>query len=649
MSTSVPALIPREVLFGNPDRAAPLLSPDGKWLSYLAPHQGVLNLWIAPADDPTKATRVTNDNSGGIHFYRWAYTNRHILYVQDKDGDESYNVWCLDVANQAGTNLTRMTNVQARVVGVSPRTPDEIVVTLNDRDPQLHDLYRINLLTGARALLLENPGYVGFVLDDRFNVRLALNLTLDGGKTLFRPNAQGAWESFIDISSTDALTSSPVEFDATGQFLYLTDSRNRDTAALVRLHLATGALETLAENARADVCGVLLHPTARAVQAVAWNYELVQWQAFEPLLAADFERLAEVADGTMEIVSRTLDDQHWLVAYLRDDGPLHYYRYDRPTKQATFLFTNRSELADVPLAKMRPVTIAARDGLPLVCYYTLPSWVDLTGPSESPLPLVLLVHGGPWSRDVWGLNPLHQLLANRGYAVLSVNFRGSTGFGKTFINAGDREWGGKMQDDLLDAVAWAVAAGLAAPKRVAIMGSSYGGYAALCGLTFTPDVFACGVDMFGPSSLVTFLSSIPPSWHSLRALFATRVGEHETEAGRALLDARSPLAHVKRITKPLLIAQGANDPRVRQEESDQIVAALHDTGVPVTYVLYPDEGHGFSLPANSLSFIAVAEAFLAKHIGGRAEPIAAACAGSSISVPVGGAHVPGLVEAVTVG
>jgi dipeptidyl aminopeptidase/acylaminoacyl peptidase len=416
----------------------------------------------------------------------------------------------------------------------------------------------------------------------------------------------------------------------------------------VALDLESGSQQVLFETPKADVSDVLIHPTERTVQAVAFTYERKHWHVLDTALADDFEYLQTVANGDIEVVSRTLDDRFWVVAYEVDNGPIRYYLYNRSQKQARFLFTNRKALEGIPLAKTYPVFIPARDGLTLVSYVTLPVWSDPDGdgrPSQ-PLPMVLLVHGGPWWRDRWGYEPVRQWLANRGYSVLNVNFRGSTGFGKKFINAGDMEWGGKMHDDLVDAVQWAISEKIADPNRIAIMGGSYGGYATLVGLTFTPELFACGVDICGPSNLVTFMNSIPPYWAPMIELFKKRVGDHTTEEGRQFLLSRSPLTYVDRIRKPLLIGQGANDPRVKQSESDQIVQTMQAKNIPVTYVLFPDEGHGFVRPENRLAFFAVAEVFLAQHLGGRYEPIGDDLKGSSIIVPVGDKEIPGLSEAL---
>ncbi len=642
-------LIPRRVLFGNPDRAAVEVSPDGKQLSFLAPLDGVLNVWVAPVDNPQAARPVTKDKERGIRFYRWAYTNEHIIYLQDQKGDENWHVYAVHLASGELRDLTPLENVNARIENVTHRIPGEVLVAINDRDPQLHDIYRVDLASGERTLVEKNEqGFANYLVDDDLQVRFAMRFAPDGGMDMLVKGADGAWTPFERIPAEDSLTTSPAGFDKTGNVLYLIDSRGRNTGALFALDLTTGEKTLLAENERADLGDVLMHPTEYTVQAVSFSYDRKQWQVLDPGIEADLKALRAVADGELEIVSRSLDDHVWIAAYLMDNGPVRYYRYERPQRHAEFLFTNRSALESQPLVKMYPAIIPARDGLQLVSYLTLPPGSDSDGDGrpEQPLPMVLNVHGGPWSRDSWGYDPEHQLLANRGYAVLSVNFRGSTGLGKDYVNAGNREWGGKMHDDLIDAVEWAVAQGIAQRDKVAIMGGSYGGYATLAGLTLTPEVFACGVDIVGPSNILTLIASVPPYWAPVLQMFKDRIGDFGTEEGRKLLTERSPLTHVDKIRRPLLIGQGKNDPRVKQAESDQIVQAMQERGIPVTYVLYPDEGHGFARPENRLSFYAVTEAFLARHLGGRYEPIGDAFEGSSIQVLTGAEQVPGLAEAV---
>lgn len=631
-------LIPRKVLFGNPDKASPKFSPDGTRISYLAPDDGVLNVWVAPADDLSAAKPVTRDRGRGIRVYHWAYTSRHVLFIQDKDGDENWRVFSVDLESGDTTDLTPLEGVHAVIQTISDKIPGEIVIGLNDRDPKLHDLYRVDIATGERHLIQKNEGFMAFLTDDDYVVRFAFRMTADGGNEAMTPAEGGGWEHFAKIDMEDTMTTSPMGFDRSGRTLFMIDSRGRNTSALVAIDLDTGEKSELAKDPLADVSRVMVHPVEKNIQAVAFTYEREKWQVLDESIASDLDRLREVADGEIEVVSRTQDDTRWLVAYQMDTGPIRYYRYEREDKRVDFLFSNRRDLEGLPLARMHSVVIKSRDGLDLVSYYTLPIGThaenSLPRPRE-PLPMVLEVHGGPWGRDNWGFNPIHQLMANRGYAVMSVNFRGSTGTGKTFINASNMEWGGKMHDDLIDAVQWAVKEGIADPDRVAISGGSYGGYAVLVGLTFTPEAFVCGVDIVGPSNLVTLLESIPPYWEPMVELWATRVGDGRTEEGRKHLNERSPLNRVDKIRRPLLIGQGANDPRVKQTESDQIVRAMQDRNIPVTYVLYPDEGHGFARPENRLSFMAITEAFLAEHLGGRVEEVGSDFEGSSMSIQTG--------------
>jgi dipeptidyl aminopeptidase/acylaminoacyl peptidase len=455
----------------------------------------------------------------------------------------------------------------------------------------------------------------------------------------------GAWAQGEEIPMEDALTTAPSGYSADDRVRYWRDSRLRDTSALFAEDTATGARTLLAEHAQADLAEVITHPRTQRVQAAAFNHLRLEWKILDESIRADLEYLAKVDPGELTIASRTLDDSAWLVAYLSDTGPTKFYLYTRgEQKRAQFLFVNRENLVGLPLAEMHPTTIPTRDGMEMVSYLTLPVGTR-TGPglkTRTPLPMVLLVHGGPWARDEWGYDPIHQMLANRGYAVLSVNFRGSTGFGKRFTNAGNLEWGAKMHDDLIDAVQWAVRENIADAKRVAIMGGSYGGYATLVGLTFTPDTFAAGVNIVGVSNLVTLLNTIPPYWKPLMGMWQARVGDPLSPEGRRFLRSRSPITHVEEIKRPLLIGHGANDPRVKVAESDQIVEVMQKKNLPVTYVVFPDEGHGFARPENNMAFFAITEAFLSTHLGGRFEPIGDAITPSSADIRAGAEFVPGL-------
>lgn len=639
-------LIARTVLFGNPDKASPDISPDGRLLGFLAPVDGVLNVWVGPVGNAAAAKPVTNDKNRGVRMFFWAFTNRHVLYIQDKEGDENWRVYCVDLDGGEVGDLTPFDGVQARIEAVSYKYPEEILIALNDRQAELHDLHRVNIVSGERQLIQENPGFSDFVTDDEYRVRFGSQMTPEGGMVMFQAGGEEGWTPCIKVDMEDTLTTAPSGFDKSGNVLYLIDSRERNTAALTTLDLNAGKQVLVGEDSRADIGSIMCHPTEKTIQAASFTYERTRHIYYDAAVEADFKKLEDETEGDIELLSRTLDDKIWIVAFVQDDGPVRYYRYDRTTKEATFLFTNRVELEGLPLVKMQPKTITSRDGMALVNYLSLPADtpVDAQGRPEAPVPMVLMVHGGPWARATWGYDPMHQWLANRGYAVLDVNFRGSTGFGKDFINAANLEWGGKMHDDLMDAVQWAIDEKIAASDRIAIMGGSYGGYATLAGMTFTPDVFACGVDIVGPSNLQTLIESVPPYWQPMIEVFAKRVGDHRTEEGKALLQDRSPLNHVDEIERPLLIGQGANDPRVKQSESDQIVAAMDAKNIPVTYVLYSDEGHGFVRPENSLSFYAVAEAFLAQHLGGRIEGIGDDFEGSSITVPHGAEQVQGLTQ-----
>ena len=645
MSFSDVPLIPRKTFFDNPDRASVQISPDGVRLAWLAPLDGVVNVWVAPRGDPTSARPVTRDTGRGIHYYVWCYTNSHILYMQDKDGDENWRLFAVDLASGDTKDLTPFEAVQAQPKTLSHKQPNEVVVGLNNRNPQWHDIYRIDVFSGERTLLLEHDRFTDVIVDDDYRLRLAIEMTEDGGQAHYVPD-DGGWQLWDQVSAVDCLTTSHIGFDKTGRTLFMNDSRGRNTSALVAVDHASKQTRVLATDPQADVDDVVRHPTEMHIQAVSFVYDRKRWQILDASIETDLAHLRTVADGEIEITSRSLDDHFWIVVYVVDDGPARYYLYDHRKQNTTFLFTSRPDLESQPLAKMRSVIIPSRDGLDLVAYYTLPPGSDSNddGIPDHSLPMVFTPHGGPWWRDFWGYHPWHQWLANRGYAVLCVNFRASTGFGKAFVNAGDREWGGKIIEDQVDTVRWAIEAGIADPKHVAVMGGSFGGYSVLAGLTFTPELFACGVDLVGVANLITWMESIPPYWKPLLNLFTSRVGDHQSEEGRSLLMKHSPVNYVGRICRPLLVGQGANDPRVKQAESDQIVHAMQAKGTPVTYVLYPDEGHGFTRPENRLSFYALAEGFLARCLGGRSEPIGSDFEGSSAQVLAGVEEISGLQE-----
>ena len=638
-------LIPRKAFFANPDKAGPSLSRDGARLGYLAPVDGVMNIWVAQVGDLGNAKPVTSDTVRGIRSYHWAYSNDHILYIQDRGGYENWHVYCVELSSGSERDLTPHDGVHAQILQLSPEYPKDVLIGINDRDPQLHDVYRYDITTGERELVEENDiGAAKYITDQQLNVRLAVRMKKTGGNETLVRGTDGEWRVLISVGPEDDISTTPLSMNKTGTHLYLFDSRDRDTSALAIMDIESGEERVLAEDPKADPSGFVVHPFDATPQAVSFDYERVRWEVLDDAIQPDMDYLQSLEYGDLSVESRSLDDRRWIVSYEVDDGPFKFYLYDRESRSADFLFTNRKSREGQNLASMTPAVVTARDGLDLVCYYTLPTDQSAGSPPvpDQPIPTVLYVHGGPWARDSWGYDPVHQLLANRGYAVISVNYRGSVGFGKEFLNAGNLEWAAKMHDDLIDVVNWAVDRGISDPERAAIMGGSYGGYAALVGLTLTPDTFACGVDIVGPSNLITLLESIPPYWEPMKAVFRTRLGDMDTEEGKKMLIERSPLTHVQNIKKPLLIGQGANDPRVKQAESDQIVAAMRKNRIPVTYALYPDEGHGFARPENNLSFMALTEAFLSHTLGGRAEPIGDAFEGSSVDILNGADEIPGL-------
>jgi dipeptidyl aminopeptidase/acylaminoacyl peptidase len=644
-------LIPRNTLFGNPERIAAQLSPDGKWIAFVAPVDGVLNVMVAPADDVAKATPVTHDRARPVYQFAWTKKKNTLVYMQDAAGDENWHVYAVTIPGGEAKDLTPYKGVNALFNGASIRHPGEVLIGMNDRDAKYHDIYRVNLETGARTLVIQNDrGFAGFLTDDDFRVRLAIQPLPDGGSTYFAAGPKKAFdEVYMKVPFDDALTTQPAGFDDTGRTLYLIDSRDRDTAALFAVDFATKKARLLAEDPKSDIQGVMADPrTHRPIAAVA-DYDRQRHIILDRAFQADEDYLKTVVPGADFGASSCSDDfKRCIVDFTVSDGPIRYYLYDRTKRHAAVLFVHRPKLESLKLAKMHARVIPARDGLPLVSYLSLPpaSDPDGDGVPDRPLPMVLLVHGGPWGRDDWGYNREHQWLANRGYAVLSVNFRGSTGLGKKFVNAANGEWAGKMHEDLVDAVTWAEKGQIADPTKVAIYGGSYGGYSTLVGVTFTPDTFACGVDLFGPSNLVTLEQSIPPYWAPFLEQLAKRVGDFRTDEGQKLLLSRSPLTHASAIKKPLLIGQGANDVRVKQAESDQIVKAMQAKGIPVTYVVFSDEGHGFARPENEKAVDAVAETFLAQCLGGAYEPVGGDFKGSTITIPAGAEQVYGVAEAL---
>jgi dipeptidyl aminopeptidase/acylaminoacyl peptidase len=599
------------VLFGNPVKTSPQISPDGKMMAYLAPVNNVLNVWVGTIgleDDRV----VTKDKDRGIRIYFWAKDSQHIMYLQDVGGNEN---WCLYAANlktDEVRDLTPFGDVQVQIVGYDKHFPHELLIAMNKEDPRFHDVYWLNLTSGELKLIAKNPGdVVSWVTNADFKVRGAMKARPDGGFNLvIRENEDAPWEKLVSWSLEDSSNSGPVCFSEDGRYIYLLDSRNANAACLVKMEIATGNVEMIAEDPQYDAGSVVVHPDTYEIQAVSFTRDRTEWKVLDESIRDDFAAISKLDYGDFFVCGRDNADDTWLVVFIKGNGPVSFYAFDRGTKKGTFLFDSQPELNNYTLAPMEPISFTSRDGLTIHGYITFPE-----GKGRKNLPMVLNVHGGPWYRDTWGYNPEVQWLANRGYTCLQVNFRGSTGYGKEFLNAGDKEWGGKMHDDLVDAVNWAIEQGIADPEKVAIYGWSYGGYAALVGATFTPDLFCCAVDGCGSSNLVTFIETLSPlGATSLPSLYKA-VGNPEME--KEFLESRSPLFKVDQIKIPILVAQGANDPRTKQTESEQIVQAMKEKGIEYEYMLFPDEGHGFAKPENRLKFYAAAEKFLAQHLGGR--------------------------------
>jgi len=623
-------LIPRSVLFGNPERTSPEISPDGGSLAWIAPRDGVLNLWVAPIGgsggtggpggsggesgvDWAAARPVTEDTDRGIRAFAWARDGRHVLYVQDVGGDENWRLYDVDPDTLERRDLTPFEGIHATIIGTSKRRPDEVLVGINADNPQLHDVYRLHLASGELVKEIVNPGYAGWLADEDLQVRCALAPLPDGSfDVLVRDSGEGEFRHLLTIPPEDATSTDVVSFSGDGRSMLMISAAGSDTGRLTRVDLATGESTVLAADPEADVSGVLLDPDTRDPLIVSVLKDRMTYVVLDESVADDLKAVRALHPGDPSFSGRDEADRTWLIAFNVDAGSVTFFMYDRASKSGRLLFEARPALSGYELAAMEPFSFTARDGLVIHGYVTFPP-----GRGRANLPAVLDVHGGPQVRDAWGYNPEAQWLANRGYLCIQVNYRGSTGYGKAFVAAGDREWGGKMHDDLVDAVGYAVARGWADRSRVAIYGGSYGGYAALVGAAFTPDVFCCAVDIVGPSNLKTLLETIPPYWAPMIAQLYRRVGNPETD--EEFLWSRSPLSRARDIRIPLLIAQGANDPRVKQAESEQIVAALTEAGIDHEYMLFPDEGHGFAKPENRIKFYTSAERFLARYLGGRYE------------------------------
>lgn len=619
----VPPLLDRELFFGNPEIAGAQLSPDGKWTAFQKPWKETRNVWVKKTGEPyEKARLVTAEPKRPVAGFFWSRDSKYILFVKDNDGDENFNVWAVDPAatpeagKEAPTarNLTDAKGVRAQIYDVPKNDPDAVFVGLNDRDAAWHDVYKVRISTGERTLLRKNSEKIsGWVFDRSGQLRLASRIADNGDTEVLRVDGEG----FTKIYSCNVFEScGPVRFHKDGKRVYLESNKGTpDLAALLLFDPATGKEEVVETDpkGRVDFGNAIFSEATDELVATMYEDEKTRIYFRDKATEADYRLLEKKLPGREVIpAGATADDMLWMVTAYSDVDPGTRYLFDRKSKKLSVEYVSRERLPREHMAEMKPISYPSSDGLVIPAYLTLPKGVASKG-----LPLVVFPHGGPWARDEWGFDNYAQWLANRGYAVLQMNFRGSTGYGKKFLNAGNKEWGLKMQDDITWGVKHLVKEGIADPKKVAIMGGSYGGYATLAGLTFTPDVYAAGVSIVGPSNLLTLLETIPPYWEAIRIIFHERMGNPNTPEGKKLLEAASPLNSATKIKKPLLVIQGANDPRVKKAESDQIVIALRDRGFPVEYICAPDEGHGFARPVNNMAAMAASEAFLAKHLGGR--------------------------------
>lgn len=622
IASGPPQLIDRDVIFGNPEIAAAQLSPDGKYIAFLKPWKDTRNVYVKAVDEPFSAARLlTTETKRPVAGYFWTRDSKYILYAKDNDGDENFNVYAVDPSAKpiAGADappsrdLTGLKGVRVELYEVPKSDPDVVYIGLNDRDKAWHDLYRLKISTGTKDLVRKNTERItGWVFDLKGQLRMATRSAENGDTEVLRVDA----DAFTKVYSCSVFEScNPLQFQPGDQRLYMETNKEADLTALELLDPQTGKTEMVESDplGKVDFGGALFSEATDELVETWYIAARVKTYYKNKAFGDDVHWIEhKFPDHEILVVSRTKDEQLWLVTAVSDTEPGETMLFDRKAHLLTPQYKVREKLPRADLAQMKPVTYKSSDGLEIPAYLTLPKGV----PAKN-LPALMLPHGGPWGRDQWGFNPLAQFFANRGYAVLQPNFRGSTGYGRKFLDAGNLQWGRKMQDDVTWGVKYLIAQGIADPKRVGVIGGSYGGYATLAGVAFTPDLYAAAVDIVGPSNLITLLDSIPPYWESIRKMFYQRMGDPSTPEGKKQLMEESPLNSADKIKTPLLVAQGANDPRVNRREAEQIVIALRDRGFPVEYILAPDEGHGFARPVNNLALFMASERFFALHLGGR--------------------------------
>jgi dipeptidyl aminopeptidase/acylaminoacyl peptidase len=658
-SNTQPALIDRELFFGDPEISGAQISPDGKFIAFVKPFKGTRNVWVKRTEETFEGAKpITADKTRPVTQYFWSRDGKFILFAQDKAGDENYNVYAVNPADNpaagedvpAARNLTDAKGIRAAIYAVPRSEPDAMYIGLNDRDKAWHDLYKVKISTGERTLIRQNTERItGWVFDLKDQLRLATRAAENGDTEVLRVDDKG----FTKVYSCNVFEScGPIKYHKDGQRVYFLTNKGAgiDLTRLVLFNPATGKEEIVESDPlnRVDFSGASFSEVSDELIATTYNDDRrrIYWK--DKSFEADYKLLQKKLPGKeLSFSDSTRDERLWLITAFSDTEPGERYLFDRQTKKLALQYRVREKLPRTSLVPMKAVRYKSSDGLEIPAYLTLPQGVE-----PKNLPAILVPHGGPWGRDSWGYNGFAQFLANRGYAVLMPNFRGSTGYGKKFLDAGNKEWGQKMQDDVTWGAKYLISEGIADPKRVGIMGGSYGGYATLAGVTFTPDMYAAGVSIVGPSNLITLLESIPPYWEPIRKLFYERMGDPNTPEGKAQLLRQSPLTSADKIKTPLLVVQGANDPRVTKRESDQIVIALRDRGFPVEYIVAPDEGHGFARPVNNMAMFATAEKFLAKHLGGRYQESMTpevATRLKEITVDVKTVTLPKKVEAVAAG
>ena len=620
----LPPLIDREIIFGNPEIAAAQISPNGQYIAFLKPWKDTRNVYVKGVNEPFSAARLlTTETKRPVAGYFWTRDSKYILYAKDNAGDENFNVYAVDPSAKppAGADappsrdLTGLKGVRVMIYEVPKSDPDIVYIGLNDRDKAWHDLYKLQISTGEKTLIRKNTERIsGWRFDLQGKLRLATRSAENGDTEILRVDADKFTQGY---SCTVFESCNPIRFERDGKRVYMETNKGADVnlLSLVLFDPETGKTEMVESDPQnqVDFGGAIFSEATDELVGTSYYYDREKLYFKDKGFEADYQWLQSQLPGKeINMGSRTRDEQVWLVTAYSDTEPGETLLFNRKTRTLTPQYRIRENLPRESLAQMKPVEYKSSDGLEIPGYLTLPK-----GVAAKNLPVLVIPHGGPWGRDVWGYDSLAQFFSNRGYAVLMPNFRGSTGYGKKFLDAGNREWGAKMQDDITWGVKYLIAEGIADPKRVGILGGSYGGYATLAGVAFTPDVYAAAVDIVGPSNLITLLNAIPPYWESIRTMFYQRMGDPRTPEGKSLLMQRSPLYSADKIKTPLLVAQGANDPRVNRREAEQIVVALRDRGFPVEYLLAPDEGHGFARPVNNMALFMESEKFLAQHLGGR--------------------------------